>query len=360
MSVKRKLALLSVIISLLFTACTIRITPKDDSAVKTAVALTVMAQQPTNTQQMLPTITTLPTITPQASEPTGTPQPCNKAAAISETYPDDSELVKGTDFDKSWRLKNIGTCTWNANYRMVFSSGDQMAGNDAQLLGTTVAPGEMVDIIVHLTVPNATGTYKGIWKLQDEHGENFATLWVQIKAVSGAAPLLPPAAAALSLSQVSNEGGSVRSDGSVMTALYNVGDLTNNGGSQVFASFDISGIPAGATITEVKVDFSDFDMLDDPFNDLGCLRAYVQNYNNMDASDYVAGAASGAIGRWCSAAELQTIAADEDFKSELQNKLGDTRFQIRLHFNDQSSDNDNTGDMVRFGNLTLHVTYELP
>jgi len=235
-----------------------------------------------------------------------------------------------------------------------------MSGVDAQLLGTSVAPGEMVDIIVDLTTPNSTGTYKGIWKLQDDSGENFATFWVQIKAVAGAAPVLPPAVAALSLSQKSNEGGSVRSDGSVMSALYNVGDLNTNGGSQVFASFDISGIPAGATITEVKVDFSDFDMLDDPFGDLGCLRAYVQNYNVMDASDYVGGAALGAIGRWCSAAELQTVAIDDDFKSELQNKLGDTRFQIRLQFNDKTSDNDNTGDMVRFGTLKLHVTYELP
>lgn len=361
MIVKSRFAMLFIIIALAFTACTFRITPKDDSAVKTAVALTVMAQQqPTNTQVMLPTITALPTLTPQPGEPTNTPQPCNKAAAISETYPDDSELVKGSDFDKSWRLKNIGTCTWNANYRVVFSSGDQMSGVDAQLLGSSVAPGEMVDIIVDLTTPNSTGTYKGIWKLQDDSGENFATFWVQIKAVSGAVPVLPPAVAALSLSQKSNEGGSVRSDGSVMSTLYNVGDLNTNGGSQVFASFDISGIPAGATITEVKVDFSDFDMLDDPFGDLGCLRAYVQNYNAMDAGDYVGGAAAGAIGRWCTAAELQTVAVDDDFKSELQNKLGDTRFQIRLQFNDRTSDNDNTGDMVRFGSMTLHVTYELP
>jgi len=361
MSVKKSLTLIIIIGSILFTACNIRITSTDESAVKTAVALTVIAQQqPTDTQPMLPTITALPTITPQPGAPTNTPQPCNKAAAISETYPDDTELEKGSDFNKSWRLKNIGTCTWNANYRVVFSSGDKMAGNDAQLLGVNVAPGEMVDIIVNLTVPNSSDTYKGIWKLQDDHGENFATFWVQIKAVAGAVPVLPPAVAALSLSQVNNEGGSVRSDGSVMSGLYNVGDLADNGGSQVFASFNISGIPAGATITEVKIDFSDFDMLDDPFGDLGCLRAYVQNYNNLDASDYVGGAALNAIGRWCSAADLQTVAADVDFKSALQSKVGGTRFQIRFQFNEITSDNDNNGDMVRFGTLTLHVTYELP
>jgi hypothetical protein len=265
--------MLFIIIALAFTACTFRITPKMTALFKTAVALTLMAQQqPTNTKSCCP-----PSPLCQLSRPNREshqyPAALQQSRAISETYPDDSELVKGSDFDKSWRLKNIGTCTWNANYRVVFSSGDQMSGVDAQLLGSSVAPGEMVDIIVDLTTPNSTGTYKGIWKLQDDSGENFATFWVQIKAVSGAVPVLPPAVAALSLSQKSNEGGSVRSDGSVMSTLYNVGDLNTNGGSQVFASFDISGIPAGATITEVKVDFSDFDMLDDPFGDLGCLRA---------------------------------------------------------------------------------------
>lgn len=101
-------------------------------------------------------------------------------------------------------------------------------------------------------------------------------------------------------------------------------------------------------------------MLDDPFGDLGCLRAYPQNYGSMDAGDYVSGAPINAIARWCSSAELQTIAADPDFKSTMQSQLGDSRFQIRLHFNDKLSDNDNTDDMVRFGAMILHVTYHLP
>jgi len=360
MKFKKILAVIVLTASILMSACNIRVTSNDVDAVNTAVAQTLAAQQPQNTatSQVLPTITSMPTVTPKPGEPTSTPKPCNKAAAISETYPDDTEVTAGTDFDKSWRLQNIGSCTWNANYRVAFYSGDQMGGPNVQLLNTTVAPGEMTDIIIDQTAPNAAGTYKGIWKLEDDDGVPFAQFWVQIKSV--AAPALPPAVAALSLTRVNNEGGSVRSDGTVMSTLYNVGDLTTNGGSQVFASFNISGIPAGATITQVQVDFDDFDMLDDPFGDLGCLRAYVQNYGSMDAGDYVGGAATGAIGRWCSSAELQTVAADDDFKTAIQNALGGSRFQIRLQFNDTLSDNDNTGDMVRFGTLTLHVTYELP
>ncbi|RJQ44344.1 MAG: hypothetical protein C4545_01830 [Anaerolineaceae bacterium] len=366
MKIKKPLSGIIIVISILATSCTIRITSADESAVKTAVAQTVIVQQVqvTPTVQILPTATTestaAPTNTAKPEEPTNTPQPCNKASAVSETYPDDTQILKGTAFEKSWRLQNIGTCTWNANYRVVFYSGDQMGGPDSQALGISIAPGEMVDIVLDLTVPNSTGTYKGIWKLQDDTGANFAQFWVQIEAISISMPgvtLVPILPVVTDLTQEDAEGGSVRSEGSVMTSLYNVGDLPSNGGSQVFVSFDISDIPSGATITEVKVDFSDFDMLDDPFGDLGCLRAYVQNYGTLDASDYISGSVTGAIGRWCSAAELQTAAVDDDFKSALQSKLGDARFQLRLQFNDKTSDSDGTGDMIRFGTLKLKVTY---
>lgn len=362
---KAKVIALTLIIgSILFTACNIRIVSTDDGAVETAVAQTLVAKQQEEEEDqpvVLPTITSLPTITPKPDQPTNTPQPCNKAYAVSETYPDNTEVEKGTDFDKSWRLQNIGTCTWNANYRIAFFDGDQMNGPASKKLGVSVAPGEVVDIILDLDAPNSVGTYKGIWKLQDDSGDSFATVWVQIKAVAGAAPApLPPAVASITLSHVDAEGGSVRSSGTVKLGLDNVGDTSANEGSQGFVSFDISGIPAGATITQVTVNFSDFDELGDAFANLGCLRAYIQNYNNLDASDYYGGSPTGAISRWCSAADLQTAAADSDYVTAIQNKLGDTRFQIRLQFNDTETNNDANADMVRFGSLKLIVTYELP
>ncbi|HOJ01422.1 MAG TPA: NBR1-Ig-like domain-containing protein [Anaerolineaceae bacterium] len=362
MDIKKVPAIIIVIFSVMLAACNIRIsTITDEDKVNTAVAQTIVVQQQaTVTPLILPTITGLPTITQQSNEPTGTPQPCNKAAAVSESYPDDSEVTIGTDFDKSWRLQNIGTCTWNSNYRIVFYDGDQMGGPNSQKLNTTVAPGEVTDIIIDQKAPNAAGTYKGTWKLQDDSGANFATVWVQIKAVNQVVQIQPPLHLLFNIktvSQASGEGGSVRSDGTVMSGLYNVGDLPTNGSSQVFVSFDISGIPADATITEVRVDFTDFDMLDDPFGDLGCLRAYVQNYGNLDAGDYFGGVPIGAIGRWCSAGELQTVAVDDDFKSALQSAVGNSRFRIRLQFSDKLSDNDNTGDMVRFGTIKLRVIY---
>ena len=136
--------------------------------------------QPTNTLPSMPTITVAPTST-LPLPPTNTPLPCNKAQFVSETIPDNTEFDPGDTFTKNWRFKNIGTCTWNTNYKLVFSSGDAMGGPASQNLTSTVAPGATVDISVDLTAPASNGTYKGIWKLQGDDGEDFASFWVQIK-----------------------------------------------------------------------------------------------------------------------------------------------------------------------------------
>jgi len=118
-----------------------------------------------------------------AGPPTQTPLPCNKAALVSETVSDGTEVDTGENFTKSWRLKNIGTCTWNTNYRLVFGSGDKMNGPNSQNLTQSVAPNEQVDISISLKAPGSAGTYKGIWQIADENGYAFGNVWVEVKAV---------------------------------------------------------------------------------------------------------------------------------------------------------------------------------
>jgi hypothetical protein len=143
--------------------------------------------------------------------------------------------------------------------------------------------------------------------------------------------------------------------------VENVGDTASNHGSQAFLSFDISGIPAGATITKVVVDFSNYDTLDDPFGDLGCLRLYPHDYGTLDSSDYFSGTALGAIVRWCSEGELSSPGPEADVKAALQAKLGSSRFQLRAQFKEVTTDSDGKDDMVRFGSaIKLIVTYTAP
>src|SRR5512135_3467629 len=49
---------------------------------------------------------------------------CDRAQFIADvTVPDGTRFSPGAAFTKTWRLKNVGTCTWSTSYTLVFSSG---------------------------------------------------------------------------------------------------------------------------------------------------------------------------------------------------------------------------------------------
>jgi hypothetical protein len=112
----------------------------------------------------------------------------DQATFISDvTIPDKTKIEAGKSFEKTWRLKNSGTCTWSTSYAMVFASGNQMGGPASLALPKSVSPNGTVDLKVTLTAPNASGTYIGNWKLRNASGVLFGLgtkadqpFWVQI------------------------------------------------------------------------------------------------------------------------------------------------------------------------------------
>jgi hypothetical protein len=180
---------------LVIMACTISFGGGQDeeTAIQTAIAQTLTAggSRVEATVGTEPTLTIAPTNT-IAAPPTNTPSPCNNALYISETVPDGTEFEVGENFTKTWRLKNVGTCTWNTNYKLKFGSGDKMGGPSSQNLAQAVGPNETVDISVALKAPASAGTYKGVWQIVDDGGNTFVyNIWVEIKAVETAAPAEP-------------------------------------------------------------------------------------------------------------------------------------------------------------------------
>ena len=138
-----------------------------------------------------PTVTgTPPTATPTKTG-TVTPNSCDRAQFVADvTVPDGTTFAPGIGFSKTWRLKNVGTCTWT-NYSIMFDTGEKMGGPDSAVIPTTVAPGQTVDITLPLTSPTTAGTYRGYWKLKNNTGVPFGigsagtkSFWVEIK-VSG-------------------------------------------------------------------------------------------------------------------------------------------------------------------------------
>ncbi len=76
--------------------------------------------------------------------------------------PDGTSFKPDQDFTKTWRLKNIGTCTWTKAYALVFVSGDRMTGDKVTQLKANVAPGQTVDISIELTAPVELGKSTGL------------------------------------------------------------------------------------------------------------------------------------------------------------------------------------------------------
>ena len=117
---------------------------------------------------------------------------CDWAQFVADvTVPDGATYAPNAAFTKTWRLKNIGTCTWTTSYSLVFDSGTKMGGPTSVNLPKSVAPGQTVDISINLTAPSSAGRYIGYWKFKNASGAAFGigtsfnkAWWVEIN-VSG-------------------------------------------------------------------------------------------------------------------------------------------------------------------------------
>ena len=125
---------------------------------------------------LLPSSTPIATNTPVPSIPTNTavPIPCDAAQFVGDvSVPDGSIFAQGVRFTKTWRLKNVGACTWTTGYALVFTSGNAMNAPASQVLAGSVQPGQTIDVSVELTAPNSPGSYRGDFKLRNASGALF-------------------------------------------------------------------------------------------------------------------------------------------------------------------------------------------
>jgi hypothetical protein len=120
-----------------------------------------------------------PSVTPLASStPAGTQSAvCDNALGIKDvTYPDYSEVPAGESFIKIWQVKNLGPCTWNQDYHLIFGwggTGTDWNTTPGSAFTAIVLPGESIEISVTLKAPTTAGTYGASFRLQNDKGFNF-------------------------------------------------------------------------------------------------------------------------------------------------------------------------------------------
>jgi hypothetical protein len=220
----KKLIFLAILSTLVLAACGGGGAAESDAILTEAAqiaieGLTQTAQaRPTNTSTPQPTATPteVPTATATATTEGGLPSPtpttqsintgntgstgntttnsnapCLRASFETETVPDGSRFYVNEVFTKSWRLKNTGSCTWDANFNVVWVDGDLMNADSANAFtDVPVAPNEYVSVEVTMQGPPTAGTYKGYWMLRSSSGEYFGVgingnewFWVEIETI---------------------------------------------------------------------------------------------------------------------------------------------------------------------------------
>ncbi|MFL7794312.1 MAG: NBR1-Ig-like domain-containing protein [Anaerolineae bacterium] len=234
------------------------------------------------TLQVVASGAVLPTVVPGG--PTETPPPpvtteagCTLGSQYiaDVTIPDGTVMSPEQAFVKTWRVKNSGTCDWEVGFQLIFVSGAQMNGPSSVSL-PAVAAGSQTDISVNLTAPSAYGTHKGTWRIRSIDEGVFGTnLTVLIEVPAPATdtptptdtPIAPTEASPVQVDIVASADAYwwPKNQACMIGGCPDFGggtelELTNNatggsGGSLpilwpglVAVQFDLSGIPAGATI----------------------------------------------------------------------------------------------------------------
>jgi len=180
----------------------------------TAVALTVQAEltrsagltpTATNTPEPSATLATTATATEAlvtatsavtatvAQAGVGVP---DKAEYVSQSVQDDSKFSAGNSFTNTWRIKNVGTTTWNTSYQARLYAGDAFGAPATMKLSKEVKPGETAEITMNMKAPSTSGSQTSIWVLTNADGYNFMQFFIRIEVTGSAAPTNTQAPAA--------------------------------------------------------------------------------------------------------------------------------------------------------------------
>ena len=148
-----------------------------------------------------------PAAAPPETAATPAPAPAtactNVATFVSDvTAPDNTLLAPGQAFNKIWRLRNAGTCTWDSSYVFTFVGGRAMS-TATSVPAPTTAPSATADFSVAMTAPTTPGTHQSYWELRGPNGARIGgQVWALIRVTGGPAQAPPLSASPGTLASV--------------------------------------------------------------------------------------------------------------------------------------------------------------
>ena len=99
----------------------------------------------------------------------------NDAEFIADvTIPDNTEIAHETTFDKVWKVKNTGTCTWTNQYAVRFDEGDsELTAQSILMPAAEVPPGSEAEITITFKAPYLAGSYISYWQMESPARRGF-------------------------------------------------------------------------------------------------------------------------------------------------------------------------------------------
>jgi hypothetical protein len=146
---RQKLTYILLAGALLLTACgggeaetTPTVSPEEiqTQAIETFGAVLTQTALTAPTDTPIPTLTASPTFEPFTTSTAGTlpaiSQPtiaatasCYQLRYVSDvSIPDNTQMAPGQSFTKTWKVRNAGSCAWEAGFKFAFVGGEQMSG----------------------------------------------------------------------------------------------------------------------------------------------------------------------------------------------------------------------------------------
>lgn len=194
--------------SFLVSACgsrEVNATPTFSVELIQTLAVATFSSELTQTAMAMPTNTPTSTLTPSPTYTstlalTNTPSTplvpgagilptnsCYSLAFVADvTIPDNTKMKPGEKFTKTWRVRNNGSCAWEAGFKFNVTGGDAMGGSTLTL-DKVFNPGTETELSVALTAPNTLGSIQGNWRMTNAAGTYFGDEVFVLIIVEGSA-----------------------------------------------------------------------------------------------------------------------------------------------------------------------------
>jgi hypothetical protein len=138
---------------------------------------------PTTAAENTPVV--LPTSLPSNPNPSG---PSYRVGGVADiTIPDGTFINAKDSFTKTWTITNVGTGTWQADFKLVPVDDNPFQAPAYVYLGRVLSPGQSMNISVKLIAPEVPNTYTGHFMLETSDGVKFGIgpdfnqpFWVKI------------------------------------------------------------------------------------------------------------------------------------------------------------------------------------